>query len=115
MPASDLSRAKVSEPAQNFPDELTVVARWGKQELAFIITKEEFFGLGAQGAPITGDTILQRINVLRQRKPEPKSFKETYEALPEDARGLKILPKGLATTRAPSREELDKAKAKDRK
>lgn len=71
MPQSDLSRARASEPAQQYPDELLILARWGKAEVAIPITKEEFFGLGASGAPITGDTILQRINVLRQHAPKP--------------------------------------------
>ncbi len=67
MPASDLSRAKVSEPDQTWPMELRVVASWGKNRAtSFVITMHEYFGLGQFGAPMNGDTLMQRIERLRR-------------------------------------------------
>ncbi len=74
VPEDQMTRVTVHEREQNWPDELRVVAQWtlpnGKRKSThFIITRDEYFGLGAHGAPINGDRLMQRIETLRRTKP----------------------------------------------
>lgn len=70
LPKSDLSRAISSDPDRSWPLEIRVVASWGKnQSNHFVITKDEYFGLGAWGAPLNGERLMQRIEGLRRKKP----------------------------------------------
>jgi len=67
MPVSDLSRVKSHEQPQDWPMEIRVVAKWGlNKSTSFIITADEYFGRGAHGAPMNGDQLMQRIEVLRR-------------------------------------------------
>ena len=69
IPASDLSRAKTKEREQDWPDDLRIVASWGRKTRTVIITADEFFGRGAHGAPMSADQLFHHINRLRTMKP----------------------------------------------
>ena len=73
MPPSDLSRARSTEPSQDWPDKIIIVAHWGRDSRHIEITKDEFFGLGYHGAPITGDQIFGKIKNLIKNKPSVKT------------------------------------------
>lgn len=72
MPQSDLSRARSTEPANDYPDRLIIVAHWGKESRHLPITREEFYGLASHGAPISADQLLHRIKTLIKSKPQAK-------------------------------------------
>lgn len=68
LPLSDLSRATVHEPSETWPLELRIVATWGKNKSThFVITRDEYFGIGTHSAPMNGDSLMQRIERLRRR------------------------------------------------
>lgn len=74
VPDNQLTRATVHERERDWPDEIRVVAQWtlpnGKRKSThFIITRDEYFGIGAHGAPLNGDRLMQRIEALRRTKP----------------------------------------------
>lgn len=67
MPPSDLSRATVHEPARDWPDQLRIVAQWGKKSRSIVIDRDAYFGL--RGAPLTGDQLIHMVENLRRAKP----------------------------------------------
>ena len=74
MPVSDLSRAIVSDPSRMWPDEIRIVAQWTlpsgrRKSTAVILSKEEYFGIGHFGAPMNGDALMHKIEMLRKQKP----------------------------------------------
>lgn len=70
MPDSDLSRAKSSERARDWPMEMRIVAQWAPNRAkSFVITRDEYFGIGIHGAPMNGDQLMQKIENLRRAKP----------------------------------------------
>ena len=69
MPVSDLARACVVEPEDEWPDEMFIIARCGDHTKRVPITKDHYYGVGSHGAPITGQWLLGVIDRLRQWKP----------------------------------------------
>lgn len=74
VPEDQLTRAGVHERERDWPDEMRVVAQWtqpnGKRKSTqFFITKAEYFGIGAHGAPLSGDQLLHRVETLRRARP----------------------------------------------
>lgn len=65
MPVSDLSRIRSSERDQSWPDSLQIVATFGKTRKWLDITRDQFFGLGAHGAPLSGEALISAIDRLR--------------------------------------------------
>ncbi len=73
VPDDQLTRANVHERERGWPDEVRVVAQWtlpnGKRKSThFIITRDEYFGIGVHGAPLNGDRLMQRIETLRRER-----------------------------------------------
>ena len=66
MPVPELSRAIRHEREQEWPDALEIKATFGKKTKALIITKDQFFGTGNYGAPISGDWLISAIDRLRR-------------------------------------------------
>ncbi len=74
VPDDQLTRTTVHERERDWPDEMRVVAQWtlpnGKRKSNhFIITRDEYFGLGGHGAPLNGDRLIQKIETLRRQRP----------------------------------------------
>lgn len=69
MPKDQLSRVRSIEQEQDWPDSISIVAKWGKKTSEFVITKDHFYGYGIHGAPLNGDQLLHQINTLRRQKP----------------------------------------------
>ncbi len=69
MPEDQLLRANVHERERDWPEEILLVAKFGKKTYTIPITKEEFFGTGKHGAPMSGDQIINMIHRLRKMKP----------------------------------------------
>lgn len=74
VPENQLNRTTVHERERDWPDEIRVVAQWtlpnGKRKAThFILTRDEYFGLGSHGAPLNGDRLMHRIETLRRTKP----------------------------------------------
>lgn len=71
IPAGDLAHTKNHEPNTQYPDEVQLRLVWKIEGRAFVrtvrITAAEFFGRG--GAPLSGEAIIQRIEILRRRGP----------------------------------------------
>lgn len=67
---SDLSRAQSSDPDQEWPKLVEIRMVWlvdGRRVSRTIeIQGDEFFGTGRYGAPMTGDSIIARIERLRR-------------------------------------------------
>ena len=74
MPQGDLARCKVSEPSEEWPEMIEVVAYWGHNKgrrgkrRAIQISADEFFGRGGFGAPISGDQLIGMVERLRRTK-----------------------------------------------
>lgn len=66
MPAPDLSRAISHERGEEWPDEIAIVAKFGKNQKRLVIPKDQFFGNGNFGAPISGDWLVSAIDRLRK-------------------------------------------------
>ncbi len=66
LPVSDLSRAKTSEPRNDWPDEVRIVVRRGQKSKSHVITADEYFGTGKFHAPMNGDSIIRIIDTLRR-------------------------------------------------
>lgn len=73
IPAGDLAHAKTHEPNTEYPDEVQLRLVWridGRVRIRSVrITAAEFFGRGSHGAPISGDGLVQRIEIMRKRGP----------------------------------------------
>lgn len=69
LPVSDLSRATTHEPDDNWPEEIRIVVKFSKnRSKTLVIGADEYFGRGSYGAPMNGDTLIQRIDQLRRMK-----------------------------------------------
>lgn len=74
LPVSDLSRARVSEPGREWPDEMRIVAQWTlpngrRKSTQVILSRDEYFGIGSFGAPLNGERLMQKIETLRRSRP----------------------------------------------
>lgn len=73
IPAGDLAKATTHEPDISFPQEVQLRLIWridGRVRIRSLrITAAEFFGHGAHGAPLSGESIIQRIEIMRRRGP----------------------------------------------
>lgn len=70
MPDSDTSRAPSMEPNKRFPEELRIVAKWGNNRAtSILIPRGEYFGEGAFGAPLNGERLMHKIDILRKAGP----------------------------------------------
>ena len=63
--AGELTRTTTHEADDSFPDRLEMVAHFGTKRRTITITKDQFFGLGGFGAPMTGDQLIRAIENLR--------------------------------------------------
>lgn len=73
----ELARTTTYEREQDWPDRMEIVAMWvdvspsGRKRnvrRTFAISREEFYGLGGRGAPMSGEALWAAVNRLR-RKP----------------------------------------------
>src|SRR5262245_38475606 len=73
MTISDTDRAIQHNPDQSYPDSVRVEMVWTVDgqpvKSAIWIGRDEFFGLGAYGAPIEGAALIGRIENLRRAGP----------------------------------------------
>ena len=70
--AGDLARVKVSEPSEEWPSVIEIVAYWTKghgrrgRRRAIAIDADQFFGRGRFGAPMSGEQLLGIVDRLRR-------------------------------------------------
>lgn len=73
MPPSDLSRAKVHDPDEGFPDSVELRVVWngveGPRERTLQISADQFFGRGTFGAPMSGDWLISAVERMRREGP----------------------------------------------
>ena len=85
IPQSDLARATVHAPDQDWPGEVKVQLVWlvnGQPRIrTVVIDADHFFGRG-HGAPMSGDLLLGTINNLRREGPPQLPAKNRF--IPKD-------------------------------
>lgn len=71
MPDGQLAQCVTHEPEDDFPTMIEVVAWYGPsgrrgKRRSIMISKDQFFGRGKYGAPISGDQLIGMIHQLRR-------------------------------------------------
>ena len=66
IPQGDLARTTSLERDREWPDSICLMARRGKKSKMVEITKEQYYGTGNHGAPMSGDWLLMQIDKLRR-------------------------------------------------
>ena len=68
LPQDQMTRIHAVERNTDWPDSMEIVASWcdGTKLKVIEITREQFFGLGSHGAPLTGQALISMIDKLRQ-------------------------------------------------
>lgn len=83
IPQSDTARAKSVEPDQTWPELVEIRMHWRLPNSAVLATSEkisadEFFGKGAQGAPLSGEQLIAKIEKLRRAGPPKDKPRNNY-------------------------------------
>lgn len=68
LPVDQMTRVRASERDQSWPDKIVISAHFGKKTKSIEIGRDEFFGFGQFGAPISGQALIFKIEQLRKMK-----------------------------------------------